>query len=195
MTFETEQQIQIRVDIWCCWFHIQGWKAKCWNLRKSQRSEYLMVCNWLIKKLLPLDLKSAAWPLSSINQGVVYSCLVQMRIVVFLHKWTSSLVSSSVLQSWIVLMTYGSCTSGTVRWKTISFSCWVAGAVGKDEKSHLTLGPWEVLERICSSGGKYARGQKCVEGAPHCGSGAEYWTGMVLAIYGKLCFFCWSFVD
>lgn len=73
----------------------------------------------LIENLLPLDLKPAAWPLSSINQGIVYSCMVQMRSVVFLYKWTSSPVSSSVLQSWINLMTYGSCTfaasAGSVR--------------------------------------------------------------------------------
>lgn len=88
------------------------WKAKYWNLKKSQTSQCLMLCKWLIEEFLFLDLKFAAWPVSSINQGIVYSCMVHMKSVVFLCKWTSSLVSS---WSCMNLVTYGSCTSS---------SCW-----------------------------------------------------------------------
>lgn len=124
--------------------------------------------------------------------------MVQMKSVVFLHKWTSSLVSSTVLLSRINLMMYESCTSttapGTVRWKSqlIFFSCWVAGAVGKDVLRSLTISGdlWKGLERTSVSRDIYARGEKCIGGThSHCVWGVEYWIGRVLSNYAKLCFF------
>lgn len=78
-----------------------------------------MLCNWLVGKLLPLDLKSAAWPLSSINQGIVYSCMVQMDIKPCLLLSASELDKPQDIQ---VMYLCSSCWDCQVE-LFISFSC------------------------------------------------------------------------